>query len=440
MRLPFRRAVRDAVGAMTACGRLYTPIPEMPPCTPATPPSRNDRPVSRSLVMVRARTALSPRAAMACVLLAMMPTAASASQSEIFLDPAPETQGMAPPQAYPSVQGRVLGYVENANFFGVKGPGATGLPSSWHTVDPFLQGAAVARLSPRWTLSGLAELRAFGNDPGDRAFETLDGQLRNLFLSYDAGAVSYFAGKFEVGLGEAWESMDGIYSGFSGDYAYPGSLGAGARWSLRRSDSASHTVTAIVFKRDNTTLGQTWFNNYPSQPDSADGGPANTPGLQSGGIAYDIGNIPGLDGLRAGATVARLGAGQGDARSQTALEAHINYERPLGDGMGLRLFAEAVHMRGFLGRQAAATDTIAAVSLSAGRWLYTIAAAQRNLQALSGSLSTQGFSDSRDWGVSGTVAYQTDIGVIVQAGLLRQQEQGVTFNQGLLRFIFQTSL
>jgi len=373
-------------------------------------------------------------------LAALHDDASAAAQSEIFLDPAPAADTVAPLETYPTVQGRFLGYVENANFFGVKGPGATGLPSSWHTVDPFLQGAAVARLSQRWTLSGLAELRAFGNDPGDRAFETLDGQLRNLFVSYDAGSMSYFAGKFEVGLGEAWETMDGIYSGFSSDYYYPGSLGAGAKWTLKQPDAATQTVSAIVFKRDNTVVGQTWFNNYPSQPNLQDGGPGNTNGLQSGGIAYDISNIPGLAGLRAGGTVAQLAAGQGDQRSQTALEMHVNYERPLGDGMGLRLFAESVHMRGFLGREAAATDSIAAASVSSGRFLYTVAVAQRNLESLSGSLASQGFADNRDWGVSGTVAYQTDFGVIIQAGLLRQQEQGVTFNQGLVRFIYQTNL
>jgi hypothetical protein len=119
---------------------------------------------------------------------------------------------------------------------------------------------------------------------------------------------------------------------------------------------------------------------------------------------------------------------------------HVNYERPLGNGMGLRLFAEAVHMRGFLGREAAATDTVASASISSGKFLYTAAVAQRNLNALSGSLASQGFVDNRDWGLSGTVAYQTDFGLIIQAGLLRQQEQGVTFNQGLIRLIYQTNL
>jgi hypothetical protein len=371
----------------------------------------------------------------ACVLAAGQ---AGASQSEIFLDPAPESPPSAPEQSYPSVSGRFLGYVENANFFGVRGPDAAGLPSSWQTVDPFLQGAAIARLSPRWTLSGLAEFRSFGNDPADRAFESLDGQLRNLFLSYDAGPVSYFAGKFEVGYGEAWQTMDGIYSGFSGDYSYPGSLGLGARWTLQPAGSATHTFTSILFKRDNTTLGQSWFNDYPSQPNLQDGGPGNTSGLQSGGISYEISDIPGLAGLRAGGTVARLGAGQGDQRGENGLELHVNFETPLAEGVGLRLFAEAVHLRGFMGRQAAATDMIAAASVSAGRFLYTVAVAQRRVDALEGSLADQGFVDSRDWGLAGTVAYQTDFGLIVQAGILRQQEQGVAFNQALLRFIYQT--
>jgi len=363
---------------------------------------------------------------------------AHASQSEIFLDPAVET-AIAPHETYPQVSGRFIGYIESARFFDVKGPTGAGLPSAWHTLDPFLQGAIVARLSPRLAVSGLAEFRSFATAPENRAFEDLDGQLRNLFVTYDAGHATYFAGKFEVGYGEAWQTIDGIYSGFSSDYSYPGSLGLGGRWAWQGSAGARHTLTSILFKRDNTIFGQTWAHDYPSLPKLQDGGPGNTNGLQSGGISYEISDIPALPGLRAGGTVARLarGKGDGDQRAETGVEVHVNYETALSKTWGLRLFAEAVHLRGFMGRQAAATDMVASASLSNGPMLYTVTAARRGLQALRGSLAEQGFVDDQDWGVSASVAYQTDFGLIVQAGILRQQEQGVSFNQGLLRLIYQ---
>lgn len=363
---------------------------------------------------------------------------AAASQSEIFLDPAIDPT-IAPDESYPQISGRLIGYIENAHFFDVKGPEGAGLPSAWHTLDPFLQGAAVAKLSPNLALSGLVEFRSFANGPTDRAFEDLDGQLRNLFVTYDAGHATYFAGKFEVGYGEAWQTIDGIYSGFSGDYSYPGSLGLGGRWSWQGA-SARHTITSILFKRDNTFFSQTWAHDYPALPRIEDGGPGNTNGLQSGGLSYDISDIPSLPGLRGGFTVARLAQGKGDndQRAETGVEAHINYETQLSDKWGLRLFGEAVHLRGFMGTQTAATDLVASATLSKGPMMYTVTAARRGLHALQGSLADQGFVDNQDWGLSATVAYVTDIGLIVQAGFLRQQEQGVSFNQGLLRLIYQT--
>ena len=365
------------------------------------------------------------------------PGNAHGSQSEIFLDPAADT-GAAPHETYPQVSGRFIGYVENAHFFDVRGPAEAGLPSAWHTLDPFLQGALVARLSPSLTISGLAEFRSFAEAPANRAFDDLDGQLRNLFITYNAGRATFFAGKFEVGYGEAWQTIDGIYSGFSGDYSYPGSLGLGARWSWQ-TGAVRHTLTSILFKRDNTVFGHTWTHDYPALPDLEAGGPGNTNGLQSGGIAYDISDIPGLPGWRAGATVARLARGKGDndQRAETGVELHVNYETRLSDTWGLRLFAEGVHLRGYMGRQASATDLVASASLSNGPMLYTLTAARRGVNALQGSLAGQGFADGRDWGMAATVAYQTDFGLIVQAGILRQQEQGVSFNQGLLRLVYQ---
>src|SRR3546814_2543529 len=54
----------------------------------------------------------------------------------------------------------------------------------------------------------------------------------------------------------------------------------------------------------------------------------------------------------------------------------------LSDTWGLRLFAEAVHLRGFTGRQAAATDMVASASLSNGPMLYTVTAARRGVHEI----------------------------------------------------------
>lgn len=368
---------------------------------------------------------------------AVCPDSAQASQSEIFLDPAAGAPA-APHETYPRIDGRLIGYIENTYFFDVKGPEDAGLPTAWQTLDPFLQGAAVVRLSPRLSLSGLAEFRSFEQAPADRAFDKLDGRLRNLFVTYGTEQATYFAGKFEVGYGEAWETMDGIYSGFSGDYSYPGSLGLGGRWSWQKTDSPRHTVTSILFKRDNTGLNRTWSRSDTAPLQLEDGGPGNTRDPRSGGLAYELSDIPALPGLRGGVTVARLarGSGENDLRAETGVGVHANYETRFSDTWGMRLFAEAVHLRGFMGRQASATDLVASASLSQGPMLYTIAAARRSVRALQGNLIDQGFTASQDWGWASTVAYQTDSGFIIQAGFLRQQEQGISFNQGLLRLIY----
>jgi phosphosulfolactate phosphohydrolase-like enzyme len=80
---------------------------------------------------------------------------------------------------------------------------------------------------------------------------------------------------------------------------------------------------------------------------------------------------------------------------------------------------------------------VTSVSLSRERWQLTATAAARKLSGGERKLAQFGLQDDLDWALSGAVTYVTPIGLIVQAGLTHQRDQGTRINQGVFRIAYQ---
>src|SRR3546814_3664813 len=67
-----------------------------------------------------------------------------------------------------------------------------------------------------------------------------------------------YGGKIDVGYGDAWHVIDGLYSGFTEGSEYRGAVGLGARRTLSSNGAGTHSVAAVLFKRDDSSLGKRW--------------------------------------------------------------------------------------------------------------------------------------------------------------------------------------
>lgn len=78
----------------------------------------------------------------------------------------------------------------------------------------------------------------------------------NYHKSYDNYA--FYGGKIDVGYGDVWHVIDGLYTGFAESSEYRGVVGQGARYTLGSNGAGMHSIAAVLFKRDGSSLSKRW--------------------------------------------------------------------------------------------------------------------------------------------------------------------------------------
>ncbi|KAG1391819.1 hypothetical protein G6F59_014786 [Rhizopus arrhizus] len=58
----------------------------------------------------------------------------------------------------------------------------------------------------------------------------------------------------DLGFGDAWHVIDGLYSGFNENSEFRGSIGVGGRYTFDTAGQGTHSVAAVLFKHDDTGL------------------------------------------------------------------------------------------------------------------------------------------------------------------------------------------
>ncbi|WP_129587744.1 hypothetical protein [Herbaspirillum robiniae] len=373
--------------------------------------------------------------------LAMASSAALAENpGEIVLDPgagALSGKGATAASSYPAFNWEMLLALEKTRLGQISADQGAAPFSQANFLDPIVQLALEFKLSPEWGVYALSQARNLSGGADNRVFDGVDAQLLNLFLAYQSQDKerSVFAGKFDVSFGEAWHRVDGIYSGFSEDYHYQGALGLGARrgW---RSGWGKMALSAMAFKRDHGITRDTWFAPRDELRAQADeNGLANTPGLRSAGLSWELSEMPGVDGLRLNVDAGHVAQGIQGRRAMDVAAATLEYKHQLAQDTELRLYGELVSARGFDGRELAAQHATLSASLVAGRFVWTATGARRSFSALSGDLASQGMTP-RDRGVAVALTYASEAGPVLQAGVARQHAQGLAVTQLTLRAIW----
>lgn len=376
-----------------------------------------------------------------CLALPVMAlaTAASAQQArdifktEIFLTPYSEVgdgQG-----GYPRFNGRLLALTGYTQYFGIRDDNGQIPRSHWSSTQPQVEGAFVLQLSERLSIRSKATLNSATNETRNNAFSDLGVDLNNLFLAYTADNYALYGGKVDVGYGDAWHVIDGLYTGFNEGSEYRGAVGLGARYSLGSNGAGTHSVAAVLFKRDDSSLGKRWsFDDGMLRPG---GDPAFSDQFKSFVLSYDVRDLGGLEGISAGIDAGRLDAQPGYGKSATLVSGRLRYDADLGNRWNLGWYNEATYSSAFHGAPVANGNGVTSLAFARDRWQLVLTGALRKMAGSEEKLARYGLREGWDWAVSGAVTYVTGSGFILQAGLVRQRDQALVINQGVARVAYQ---
>ncbi|WP_231755322.1 hypothetical protein [Bordetella sp. N] len=354
-------------------------------------------------------------------------------KTEIFLTPYSELgEGQA---GFPRFNGKILGLTGYTNYFGIRDDNGQIPRSHWSSTQPQVEGAFVLQMTERFSIRTKATFNSSTNETRDNAFSDLGTDLNNLFAAYTANHYALYAGKVDVGYGDAWHVIDGLYSGFTDGSEFRGAVGLGSRYTFDTDGAGSHSFAAVLFKRDDSSLSKRLSLDdgfiKSEQP------PTYSDQMKSFVVSYDFRDLPGLQGISGGLDAGRLHAQEGLGSSANMVSARLRYDTPLRDQWNLGWFNEATHATAFQGRPVANNNAVTSLTLSRGQWQLVATAAARKLSGSADTLARYGLRDQWDWAMSGAVTYVTPIGFIFQAGLTRQRDQSLVINQGVFRIAYQ---
>lgn len=354
-------------------------------------------------------------------------------KTEIFLTPYSELGDEQDP--YPRFNGRILALTGYTNYFGIRDDNGQIPRLHWSSTQPQVESAFVLQLTDRFSIRAKATLNSATDETKDNAFSDLGIDLNNLFAAYTADRYALYGGKMDLGYGDAWHVIDGLYSGFTDGSEYRGAIGVGGRYTLDTAGAGSHSFAAVLFKRDDSSLDKRLSFDHGFL--KADQPPTFSDQMKSFVLSYDFRNLPGLDGLSGGVDAGRLHAQPGYGDSANIVSARLRYDASLAHRWNLGWYNEITYASAFNGLPVSNSNGVTSLALSRDRWQFVLTAAARKLSGSDEKLARYGLRDAWDWAVSGAATYVLPAGFIVQAGLTRQRDQSLVINQGVFRIAYQ---
>ena len=326
-------------------------------------------------------------------------------KTEIFLTPYSELGDGQ--DTYPRLNGRFLLMTGYTGFFGIQDDNGQIPRSHWSSVQPTAEAALVLQLTREFSIRTKATFNSSTNETKDNAFSDLGADLDNLFAAYTADNYALYGGKMDLGFGDAWHVIDGLYSGFNENSEFRGSIGVGGRHTFDTAGVGTHSVAAVLFKHDDTGLNHRLSLDdgfiRPDQP------PAFSDQMKSFILSYDFRDLPGLERLSGGVDAGRLHLDPNQGESANTVSARLRYDAPLGNAWNLGWFNEATFSSAFRGAPVSNGNGVTSLSFSRDRWQLTATAAVRKLSGSEHKLAQFGLKDDVDWALSGAVTYVTPV-------------------------------
>ena len=249
-------------------------------------------------------------------------------------------------------------------------------------------GLAV-RFAEGWTVQMDAVLEPVVDPVGDEAFEGEDAFIETLSLQYAGDAFTVYGGKINPVFGSAADVAPGLYGVDTGKaYQITGALGVGGDISLTSllNLDGEHVLSAALFAADRSPLSGS-LGGLREELELADGGLANTEGLQSVAVSLD-GVLANGIGYSFGHR--RLATDTPGETDETATVFGVNYVWPEDSGLDLSLMAEVAASRNADGVDGANRDfyTVGG-TLGLGDWFVNAIASGWNENATAGDLDVR---------------------------------------------------
>lgn len=261
-------------------------------------------------------------------------------------------------------------------------------------------------------------------DPREhRAFKSHGAYVNTLQLVWESDPVTLNAGKFTPSF--AFDEAPGMFGDtFMGEYELVERVGFGGAVALPIEGVADIAVTASLFTRDRSVLGEAAFTSR-ERLEFSDGTVGNTEGLENGAVAVDI-SPAAIPGLLVRGSYLHQGKGEGDTADQDAWGLGATYEIEVAEGVVVSPLVDWVHSSDTIGftdgvsTPGARSDTVTAgVQVAVGPYFGTLTHGMR-------SIKDPAAPTQRDRFTQVSAGYEFDFGLGLEAGWVRVKEANET--------------
>ncbi|NQV81737.1 MAG: hypothetical protein HQ495_14360 [Alphaproteobacteria bacterium] len=257
------------------------------------------------------------------------------------------------------------------------------------------------------------------NDAGnDRFFSNQGLYVQELFLNYQRGRWTGYAGKISPSFGLAWDMTPGIYgSDFGEDYELSERIGLGGSVDFSGPGATTQTFSANAFYQDHSGLTRSWFHKR-ARVRETDGGASNTGDLSSFSATLTGPGAGLLSAVNYQLSYDHLAAGQGNPTDEDGYALALWGDLRLSTRWELEHFVEIAY---FDGAKAAAEDrtygTIGA-AIKDGTWEIDLSFSTRSIDP-DANLAATADDELFQFGVSRDLPYGMNLGLgyrYVEAG------------------------
>ena len=296
------------------------------------------------------------------------------------------------------------------------------------------EASLALHLSPAWSVQTGLVLEPVRGLTDDRAFDDQGLYVEQLFLNYDGGWFSLYAGKFNLGFGLAWDRAPGVYgTDFAEDYEVTEQVGFGGALKLETLAHGEHEIGAAVYFADTSFLSNSAITRprfgdadtgRPRRLRERNGGPGNTESLESYVVSLDGGAFPYLPNATYHLSHLRREAGATETDDEKGYAAALQVALDLGGGATLTPLVEVAWFDDLGGQPQDATYVTWGAELAFAPWSLSFSQTMRRLDEADDGSGPLG-GDARDRLTQASVGYDFENGLGLAAGVKHERVQGV---------------
>ncbi|MSO75485.1 MAG: porin [Alphaproteobacteria bacterium] len=264
-------------------------------------------------------------------------------------------------------------------------------------------------------------------DPtASRAFQDHGLYAEQLFVEYEQGPATLFAGKYNPTFGTVWDINDSLYAkNFAEDYERNEAIGFGGRLKQSLEGLGAHEAGIQVFFFDSGPLSNSAFTRpafgepgrmaRPGRVRRSDPFAGNTRSPNNVNLTLKGGEFEVLPDLAYHVGYIHLAGGEGQSRDENGVVLNLTYEIALSESLKLTPLVEYARFADFQGFAQDADYLTLGVTAAYDNWIGLASYTARRLDEAADGSGPNG-RDSHERLISASLGYRFDFGLGVYAG------------------------